>query len=758
MLASNIIPNNTSVIHLVETDNDHGDSMEDTLEAEISKLETTINDLEADNDLPDVAMCASDLEEGEILDSFLYEEKQSETSRSFQINLVTDKDGSNNENVFYNVDERIPDSEEKLQNMEYNNIDKHAITCEFNANLGIPKTILNTVHPEKDGKPNSVFYLANSSEPKTLQINDATNSPEPETASYQNCSKQNQKVEGRHETSTQIKPELNISTNKFHSSKSVIVSNDCEVSLQKCDFELSTNDIMVHLNSVNRPNIASTHTQYQDASDKQNEESSHKNSDGGVTRSSLCVDVGDDVVHETSRELYLELDASGYEDALLYDEDDDVPRTFVRIKDIESVVSSTPLKIKADTLKRWKPTFLSPNRESFLILDEFEELTDREQSVYSCINSPVQNKSGQKGGTPHSTKHKSLMCSSLLSKVNADSSTDDTKNRGNNNNEETEVAFDEAGDVKIVEQFRNEADDGSQASSLFAELSPVSANAVPIQGHGTRDIFVPMMEDRNMGTVNLKTTHSGTLTDQVSSHTKTATRMVTVCSGDNTNNIPEVNSLASNLPSESMNQTSLEQKQNVTSRNSDDYISNNPQENFDNNNPEWELLRKLETDEERYRAVRQRWRNLIIPDPNQDLTCHNWRIHQNANNVTASALSTNSDTVIDQMCASGCDVPASVQGYHKRSLSDEQASIRSQPIVKRPRTQSCTAVFDVKLEQLRRNIHYEKQRIYNQEQLALRQLNIKQIMERYRLQNRYHVHGTDDQMLQLYYQQRGVSN
>lgn len=721
MLVANIISNNTSMIHSVESCSDHGNSMEDTLEAEISKLETTINDIEAENDLPDVDMCPSDLEEGEILDSFLYEEKQSGTSRTFERNLVIDNDGSENDkyitcDVFNSADKGILDPEEKSQNMEYNNGDEHTVLSELNETDVVPDNIVKTVKHEKDNKPNSISYLTNSSESETLQITDSTHSPEPDTAPCKNCSKESQQTEGRHETGISVKTELEFSNeNKCNCTKSVIISNNCEaVSLKKCDFELSTNDIMVHLNSK----VASTYKPHLETNDERNEASSCHSNDSGVKKGSLLVDV-DDVIYESSPESYLQLDTTGFEDALLYDEDDDgddVPSTFARIKDNEPVVSSTPLKIKADTLKRWKPTFLSPNAGSFLILDEFEDFIENEQSICSCINSPVQNKSVQEAGSTHSTKHRSLMCNSLLFKVNEDSSIADMKVSRNNDNEHAEVAFDEAGDVKIVLQL---SDDGLQASSLFAEQSPLLANASPVQGHGIQDIFVSVKEDRNMGTVNWETTES------------------------------------SNFPSESMNQNSLEQKQIVTTRNTDDYISNNPEENFDNNNPEWELLRKLETDEERYRAVRQRWRNLTIPDPNQDLTCRNWRIRQNANKVTASAVSTNSDTVPDQTCANGNDVPASIQGHHKRCLSDPQTSTTSQPPVKRPRTQSCTTVFDVKLEQLRRNIHYEQQRIYNQKQLALRQLRIKQIMERYILQKHCRVHG---QMLQLYYQQQGVGN
>jgi len=157
--------------------------------------------------------------------------------------------------------------------------------------------------------------------------------------------------------------------------------------------------------------------------------------------------------------------------------------------------------------------------------------------------------------------------------------------------------------------------------------------------------------------------------------------------------------------------------------------------------------------------VRQRWRNLIIPDPNKDLTCRNWRIRQNDNNLATSTSSTNNDAVIEQTGANGGDAPLSMQeGHCKRMLSDEQAGTKDHPRVKRPRTQPCTAVFDVKLEELRRKIQHEKQQIYNQEQLALMQLNVKQTQEMNYLQNFHYTYGIGEKMRQLYYQQRGVGN
>nr|CAD7266705.1 unnamed protein product [Timema shepardi] len=56
-----------------------------------------------------------------------------------------------------------------------------------------------------------------------------------------------------------------------------------------------------------------------------------------------------------------------------------------------------------------------------------------------------------------------------------------------------------------------------------------------------------------------------------------------------------------------------------------EFVSNDPKENEDNNNENWEVLRKLKTDPERYKAMRKRWRNLMTPDPNKNLTIRQWK-------------------------------------------------------------------------------------------------------------------------------------
>ena len=56
-----------------------------------------------------------------------------------------------------------------------------------------------------------------------------------------------------------------------------------------------------------------------------------------------------------------------------------------------------------------------------------------------------------------------------------------------------------------------------------------------------------------------------------------------------------------------------------------EFVSDDPAENADNNAVEWEVLRCLSSDSERYHAVRKRWRNTEIPDPHRCLTYYGYR-------------------------------------------------------------------------------------------------------------------------------------
>lgn len=653
-----------------EIGSDHDEYTKDSLEAEISKLETTINDLEANDDLPNIDSCAYDLEEGELLDSEIYEGELAD-SDIFKINEVIENDVSDSD-TFSNCDDNIDGR--MSQNIECNKGDKYTFSCELN---------------ESDGTSNAVSHgkrrKSDFSKPKTFQA---------ETTTYEECTAQHKENGGRHTKGGTFQPELKIpNENVCNPMKSVLFSKKYEeLSLRSQDCELTANDVKVHLNSIKTSDITSSYTTYCDTNAEGNKicpVGTHKDS-AIVIKSSSLMDV-DAAIHGSSQELNLQLDVSQIEDEFLYPDDgnDDVTCTFSETEDYEPLVSSTPFKIKVESLKRWKPTFSSV-QESFLILDEYGESSDQEQSVCTYINSLVPNVSATQ--STHLT-HKSF------SKVSKDNDVTDIWKEDCNDIEQTQAASGEGIGLKVVEKLSNETGNGgsqSSPSSSCTQLSPVLTNATPVQGHYGQD---------------------------------------------NTDNI----------------KNSLEEKPNIISKCDEDYISNNPQENEDNNNPEWELLRKLQTDEERYRAVRQRWRNLIIPDPNQDLTYHNWKICKNARKYPTSASSVNNDAAVERISGGGSDVPSSVRDQHKRTVSDGQASCHYQPRVKRRRTQSCTAVFDVKLEQLRQNTEYERQQICDHEQLALLQLSMKQIEERNYLQNFCYT-GINKEMHQLFFKQAGVGN
>lgn len=62
-----------------------------------------------------------------------------------------------------------------------------------------------------------------------------------------------------------------------------------------------------------------------------------------------------------------------------------------------------------------------------------------------------------------------------------------------------------------------------------------------------------------------------------------------------------------------------------TTKSREPFMSEDPEENDDNANPNWEALRRLTTDEERYEAIRKVWHNARIPDPHCELTTFHYR-------------------------------------------------------------------------------------------------------------------------------------
>ncbi|KAH6928013.1 hypothetical protein HPB50_010593 [Hyalomma asiaticum] len=110
------------------------------------------------------------------------------------------------------------------------------------------------------------------------------------------------------------------------------------------------------------------------------------------------------------------------------------------------------------------------------------------------------------------------------------------------------------------------------------------------------------------------------------------------------------------------------------------FMSEDPDENMDNENPEWEAVRSLTTDEERYRAVQVVWHNIRIPDPHKELSTFNYRRH------TLSMKHAKNP-------------PSSKPKRRKRKASHNSQHEHTKP-VKRQRFD--TDIIDLKLKELKR--------------------------------------------------------
>uniref|UniRef100_A0A1B6IIU0 Uncharacterized protein n=2 Tax=Homalodisca liturata TaxID=320908 RepID=A0A1B6IIU0_9HEMI len=109
-----------------------------------------------------------------------------------------------------------------------------------------------------------------------------------------------------------------------------------------------------------------------------------------------------------------------------------------------------------------------------------------------------------------------------------------------------------------------------------------------------------------------------------------------------------------------------------------EFVSTDPQENEDNYNPEWQKLGQLTSDEERYKAVRDRWRSLVPPDPNRDLTCRQWR-----------------------------------ERNHKSPLNFQSLNNNHQMYIENERNQLCTAVFEMKIKKMLQELEDSRLNIFN---------------------------------------------
>ncbi|XP_034231952.1 uncharacterized protein LOC117639957 [Thrips palmi] len=143
------------------------------------------------------------------------------------------------------------------------------------------------------------------------------------------------------------------------------------------------------------------------------------------------------------------------------------------------------------------------------------------------------------------------------------------------------------------------------------------------------------------------------------------------------------------------------------------WISTDDAENADNNDPEWDLMRKLETDEERYRVVREQWRQMTIPDPRRNLTCHNFR------RISSRRATTNNAT----------------QGQSKkRARSHDDCSDVDHPS-KRRRTYSCVQMFENKINSLHQQLNKNLEGVHAEHERKLFALSDRQLQQQQSLMN-----------------------
>uniref|UniRef100_A0A1B6E0K9 Uncharacterized protein n=1 Tax=Clastoptera arizonana TaxID=38151 RepID=A0A1B6E0K9_9HEMI len=142
-----------------------------------------------------------------------------------------------------------------------------------------------------------------------------------------------------------------------------------------------------------------------------------------------------------------------------------------------------------------------------------------------------------------------------------------------------------------------------------------------------------------------------------------------------------------------LEESEFDDKLKKRSRELEFFISSDPKENEDNEDKEWDLLRKLNNDGERYKAVRGRWRSLTIPDPKKNLTYRHWRSRNNLpplRNICINPL---------------------------RQINNERAE------------HFCTELFDVNINQLVRRLEFKRQELRNRLQRDLGTLGYRQQLE-----------------------------
>ncbi|XP_075233264.1 uncharacterized protein LOC142331324 [Lycorma delicatula] len=171
------------------------------------------------------------------------------------------------------------------------------------------------------------------------------------------------------------------------------------------------------------------------------------------------------------------------------------------------------------------------------------------------------------------------------------------------------------------------------------------------------------------------------------------------------------------------------------------FVSSDPQENEDNNNPDWEHLRRLKNDKQRYKALRDRWRSVVIPDPNLDLSTQTYRRNRIARETKA---------LFEQKPKSWAEIkqPGSVN-VNNENICNTRKRLRSpraqnenigEPATKRMK---CTVLYEENIKEVLRKLEFKRYCLYqemNQQlsELALiqeRQFNDAVIRHNYKMNN-----------------------
>lgn len=142
------------------------------------------------------------------------------------------------------------------------------------------------------------------------------------------------------------------------------------------------------------------------------------------------------------------------------------------------------------------------------------------------------------------------------------------------------------------------------------------------------------------------------------------------------------------------------------------WISTDEAENADNNDPKWEILKTLETDRDRYEVVREKWRQLRIPDPRKDLTSHNFRRRRSRPNGRSVNYTE----------------AGSVTQSRKRTRSDDGDDANDHPS-KRRRMLSCTQMFEDRIDNLRRQLDEDFLQLKDEHHEELQKLSVIQQQE-----------------------------